>query len=357
MPYQKKKYKLKPLAYFMIGLAAVVLILIAVLIFKLASSPADTEPEPDDVSSVSASQTVSYPSSSQSSAVSSESSDNSSNDSSDDNSSGTSSETNSNSVNSSEAQSSNTEISSSETSSETNSNNLLEQVMSGPYGIPLWNLVLLNPDAENKIDNELTFEKTKFDSQYVDSRAGEMYQEMYNAAKADGITLYLRSGYRSIATQKTNYQNALNRYISAGNSEKEAARLTNMYYTVPGHSEHHSGLAFDIITPEYHNNIYSLDERFAATDAYAWLTNNSEKYGFILRYPKNKESVTNISFEPWHYRYVGVNHAKAINKLGVCLEEYIETIKGEFALTCAETDVETIESELASFANEYADRF
>ena len=190
-----------------------------------------------------------------------------------------------------------------------------------------WNLILLNPEPENKIDSELNFEKTKFDSQWVDSRAGVYYQKMYDAAKKDGITLFLRSGYRSIATQKVNYNANVQREIKRGNSQEEAIRLTNLYYTVPGHSEHHSGLAFDLLTPEYHKTIYSLDERFAQTDAYTWLTEHADEFGFVLRYPKDKESITTINFEPWHYRYVGVEHAKYMKEHNLCLEEYIKLLK------------------------------
>lgn len=206
-------------------------------------------------------------------------------------------------------------------------------VSSDPYGdlpegkLSDWNLILLNHEEDNKIDAELDFEKVKFDTQYVDSRAGEAYKAMADAAKQEGITLYLRSGYRSISEQQTNYNANVQREINRGNSKEEAVRLTNLYYTVPGHSEHHSGLAFDIITPEYHNDVYSLDERFADTDAYRWLTEHCTEYGFVLRYPKDKTTLTQINFEPWHYRYVGKEHAAYMKKHGLVLEEYIALLK------------------------------
>ncbi len=190
-----------------------------------------------------------------------------------------------------------------------------------------WNLILLGPHEENKIDEELDLELTQFDTQRVDSRAADAYATMRDAAAAEGITLYLRSGYRSMETQRQNYNGSVQRYLDAGKSREEALRLTNEYYTVPGHSEHHTGLAFDIITPEYHNQIYSLDDRFADTDAYTWLRENCARYGFILRYPKEKEEETQINFEPWHYRYVGKEHAQYIMEHGLCLEEYIALLK------------------------------
>lgn len=190
-----------------------------------------------------------------------------------------------------------------------------------------WNLILLGPPEENKIEKDIDLELAQFDTQRVDSRAADAYASMRDAAAAEGITLYLRSGYRSMETQRQNYNGSVQRYLDAGKSREEAVRLTNEYYTVPGHSEHHTGLAFDIITPEYHNQIYSLDDRFADTDAYTWLRAHCAEYGFILRYPKEKEEETQINFEPWHYRYVGVEHAQYIMEHGLCLEEYIELLK------------------------------
>jgi D-alanyl-D-alanine carboxypeptidase len=185
-----------------------------------------------------------------------------------------------------------------------------------------WNLILLNHKAGNEISEEIGFTKTKFDTQYCDSRAASAYQKMYDAAKQAGITLYLRSGYRTISEQRTNYNNNVQRLLNQGLSREEAIRQTNLYYTVPGHSEHHSGLAFDIITPEYHTYVYTLSEAFAETDAYTWLVEHCTDYGFILRYPKEKTAVTEINYEPWHYRYVGVDHAKFMEKYGLCFEEY-----------------------------------
>ena len=94
-----------------------------------------------------------------------------------------------------------------------------------------------------------------------------------------------------------------------------------------GHSEHHTGLAFDTITPEYHRDVWSLDDRFADTEAYAWLSEHCWDYGFILRYPRDKQDITRIHFEPWHYRYVGVEHAQFMRDHNLCLEEYIALLR------------------------------
>ncbi|WMJ21884.1 M15 family metallopeptidase [Paludicola sp. MB14-C6] len=184
-----------------------------------------------------------------------------------------------------------------------------------------WNLILLN--RTHSISKDMNISKTKFDSQLVDSRAAPAYQKMYDAAKKDGITLYLRSGYRSIATQNVNYQADIQRNINKGYTREQAIIETEKYYARPGQSEHHTGLAFDIITPEYHRDIYTLNEQFAKTKAYDWLVKHCAEYGFILRYPKDKVDITKINYEPWHYRYVGIEHAKKIMENNLCLEEYL----------------------------------
>lgn len=190
-----------------------------------------------------------------------------------------------------------------------------------------WNLILLNPDPENKIDEDPAVEMVSFDGQKIDARAGAAYEEMRNAAAADGVNLYLRSGFRKIALQKTYYDSHITEYMKQGKSEEEAVRLTKQYYTEPGHSEHHSGLALDIITVEYQRDVYSLTEQFAETDGYRWLIEHCAEYGFILRYPEGKTDITQINYEPWHYRYVGKEHAQYIMEHGLTFEEYIELLK------------------------------
>ena len=87
----------------------------------------------------------------------------------------------------------------------------------------------------------------------------------------------------------------------------------------PGHSEHNTGLAADIVTPDHQ----MLDTAFEQTPAFAWLSQHAAEYGFILRYPRDKTAITGIIYEPWHYRYVGVDNAAAILQSGGCLEEYL----------------------------------
>lgn len=231
-------------------------------------------------------------------------------------------------INSGEQSSQGTESDASSGESQTRSEDVIGETNQLPEGsLDDWNLILLNTDEENKLDANMDIKKVKFDTQTVDARIAPAYQEMYDAALKDGIILYLRSGYRSLETQEANYNNNVARLKNEGKTEEEAIRLTDQYYTRKGHSEHHSGLACDIITPQYHNQVYTLDERFAETEAYGWLVENSYKYGFVLRYPKDKVDITKINYEPWHYRFVGKTHAQYMFDNNLCLEEYLKLFK------------------------------
>lgn len=148
----------------------------------------------------------------------------------------------------------------------------------------------------------------------MDARVAPYYQKMYDAAKADGITLTPLSGHRRISTQKTNFENKIQKYVNQGYSKAEATQMAAKIILPPGTSEHNAGIAMDII---------SLDVEFEQTQAFRWLQENAADYGFILRYPKDKQDITEITYEPWHWRYVGVENAKKIKASGQCLEEYL----------------------------------
>ena len=114
-------------------------------------------------------------------------------------------------------------------------------------------------------------------------------------------------------------------------SEQTATEMAATIVNPPGKSEHQTGLAADICTSEMVNQYGSLPEQFAQTEAYTWLYEHCDEYGFILRYPEDKEDVTGITFEPWHYRYVGKEYAKEIMDKQICLEEYVEQLASEKA--------------------------
>ncbi|MEG0772619.1 M15 family metallopeptidase [Clostridium sp.] len=144
----------------------------------------------------------------------------------------------------------------------------------------------------------------------MDSEAALALESLFRAAKADAITLLAVSGYRNYK-----YQNMLYRNQVTAVGKKEADK----YVAQPGASEHQTGLAMDVLSNEYS----SLDEGFANTKAYKWLVENCYEYGFIIRYPKGKESITGYNYEPWHLRYVGISAATKITQKRLTLEEYL----------------------------------
>ncbi len=134
----------------------------------------------------------------------------------------------------------------------------------------------------------------------------EQYKKMFNAAQEQGLELIISSSYRSYEEQKETYEFY----------EQTKGENVKNYASLPGYSEHQTGLAFDIL------KIGVLTDDFDQTDEFKWLINNSYKYGFILRYPKEKEKITKFDYESWHYRYVGIEAAKIIHDENITLEEY-----------------------------------
>ena len=153
---------------------------------------------------------------------------------------------------------------------------------------------------------------------YLDERAAGALEQMLVDAEKDGISLWIVSAYRSVERQVNNYNNKIEEYVNMGLPREEAVIETSKYIAIPGTSEHCLGLAVDL---------NSLEESFAQDPAYDWLIANCAGYGFILRYPKDKTDITGIYYEPWHYRYVGVNHARVIMEKKICLEEYLDTLQ------------------------------
>ncbi len=139
----------------------------------------------------------------------------------------------------------------------------------------------------------------------VDPEAKEALNDMFAAAKKDGLKLFICSGYRTYAYQKSLY----NRYVDRDGKEK-----ADTYSARPGHSEHQTGLAFDL---------NKVDDSFDGTPEAIWIAEHAHEYGFIVRYPKGKQEITGYKYEPWHVRYIGVEKAKAVYESGLCLEEYL----------------------------------
>jgi len=137
-----------------------------------------------------------------------------------------------------------------------------------------------------------------------------------------GSTVFIVSAYRSLQIQTYKFNNLLSAYLYAGYSLEDAYALTAREIAVPGTSEHHTGLAADIMDTRYPK----LDEVQATVPGQIWLMENCWRYGFILRYPADKTEITGIIYEPWHYRYVGVELATELYESGLTLEEYFDEL-------------------------------
>ncbi len=150
--------------------------------------------------------------------------------------------------------------------------------------------------------------------------AAKSLEAMFIEMRAHGYTdVSVTSAYRSYAYQSQLFDSRVQALVSTL-GESGARDKVKQGTAVPGSSEHQSGLCADL------HNLPAASEAFAAQDAYRWLYANCAEFGFILRYPKDKTSITGIMFEPWHYRYVGRYHARKIMDSGVCLEEYMEAL-------------------------------
>lgn len=159
----------------------------------------------------------------------------------------------------------------------------------------------------------------------VDRAAYRPLKDMFAAADKAGVPLQMVSPYRSIQKQDRLFTESVNYYKNQGFSESEAIKKANYSRTFTGTSEHNTGFGFDILE----EGNWTLTEGFENTAQFKWLMKNAENYGFILRYQKDKTDITGIMYEPWHFRYVGVDDAKKINSMNMCLEEYIAYLDGK----------------------------
>lgn len=157
----------------------------------------------------------------------------------------------------------------------------------------------------------------------LQTEAADAFLSMQAAAAKDGVDVRMQSGYRSVSYQKKLYNDKTQYYRNKGLSEAAAREKAAAIVNPPGCSEHNCGLAADLNSPEH----TTLDTGFADTAAFRWLCENAEHYGFILRYPKEAESVTGITYEPWHWRYVGPENAALLNRSGLCLEDAVAVLQ------------------------------
>ena len=187
-------------------------------------------------------------------------------------------------------------------------------------------MVLVN--HTNKMPDNYTFDTKECGSstsvnKTLQTVACDAFLAMQKAAAADGVTVWMQSGYRSVKYQTSLYERKTKYYLDKGYDNATAKEKAAAVVNPPGYSEHNCGLAADLNSPEH----TGLDEGFEKTAAFRWLCEHAGDYGFILRYPKDAEDKTEIIYEPWHWRYVGVENAAKINASGLCFEEYIETLQ------------------------------
>ena len=180
-----------------------------------------------------------------------------------------------------------------------------------------WRLILVNKQHPIPADYDFPLGDINRRMHCDERIIGNLYT-MMQAALEDGISLEIRSPYRNMNRQENLFSNHIEDYMDKGLSYMDAYSVTSQTVTVPNSSEHQIGLAIDITSTSYS----SLDQGFAATKAGQWLAEESYRFGFILRYPKDKEHITGIEFEPWHFRYVGVDAARVMKEEDLTLEEF-----------------------------------
>lgn len=181
-----------------------------------------------------------------------------------------------------------------------------------------WNLILVN--KENKIPEDYKFELQTIENDHkVDVRIVEPLKQMLADARKQGLRPFMCSSYRSNSTQITLFNQKTSQYKALGYGQQDAEEKASYWVTLPQTSEHEIGLAVDIVSANYQ----ALNERQESTAVQKWLIEHCTDYGFILRYPTHKKEITKINYEPWHYRYVGIENAKFMKEKGFCLEEYI----------------------------------
>ena len=201
----------------------------------------------------------------------------------------------------------------------------IEAVLNDPF------MILVN--RERKVSSDYVgADLVTYSGDYkLNSTCADALRRLIAAGKKAGYSYTLYSGYRSYSSQYNKYYNKIASYKNQGYSKSEAIRLTDQYYAPPGGSEHHTGLAADVCIPSIVNKYGCLHEDYEQTEEFRWFSSHAHEYGFILRYPKGDEEITGYNYEPWHYRYVGVEIATEIYRQGVTLEEYVETLENRLA--------------------------
>ncbi|MGI6256286.1 MAG: M15 family metallopeptidase [Acutalibacter sp.] len=186
---------------------------------------------------------------------------------------------------------------------------------------PPWYLRLVNRD--HPLPQDFTVEVVSVQDGQFDSRAAEDLKQMLADMEAQGLSPLICSSFRTWEDQETLHQEEVANYQNQGLSQEEAEKEASRWVVPAGQSEHQLGLAADIVAQGFQ----ILEEEQESTPEQQWLMTHCWEYGFILRYPKDKEALTGVGYEPWHYRYVGQEAAREITEQKLCLEEYVEQLE------------------------------
>ncbi len=185
-----------------------------------------------------------------------------------------------------------------------------------------WRLLLVGPNDPLPSGYVPQVVDTDYEGYQFDSRAVDAFNQMMADAAASGNRFWVVSSYRTVARSKELYEGKVQEYVDQGYSQQEAEEEAAQWIAPPGTSEHNAGLSADLVPAAYFDGV-GLEQVLEDEPEYQWLWSHCADYGFILRFPKGKEDVTGIHYEPWHFRYVGVEHAREITRRGITLEEYL----------------------------------
>ena len=185
----------------------------------------------------------------------------------------------------------------------------------------MWCLILTNAEYPVPEDYAVTLKDVPGTDQRVDERIYEPLMNMLEAMKEEGLSPVVCSGYRTLDKQEKLFNRKVSAYVKKGRSKEESYTLARQTLSIPGSGEHCLGLAVDFYTRSYHQ----LERAFEKTPEGKWLREHAQDYGFTLRYDEGKEEITGIGYEPWHFRYVGIDVARYLKEHNLSLEEfYIE---------------------------------
>ena len=185
----------------------------------------------------------------------------------------------------------------------------------------MWCLILTNAEYPVPEDYEVELDAIPGTEQSVDKRIYEPLMTMIGDMKDQGLSPIVCSGYRTLDKQEKLFNRKVLSFVKAGHTKEESYNLARQTISIPGSGEHCLGLAVDFYTRRYHK----LERAFEDTPESKWLVEHAQDYGFVMRYGENKTDITGIQYEPWHYRYVGVEAANYMKDNELSLEEfYIE---------------------------------